>query len=116
MEPDVIWEGSPWVTPGLAALTAEALLLTLALVYVELAWLAVDLLALGGTLLLVALLWLVGAARLEFLAWSNHYFLRGSTLGVERGIVEKRVFTVSAAGFSDLEVTRSLRGRDREHG
>jgi hypothetical protein len=110
-EPDVIWEGSPWVTPGLAALTAEAVLLAVALSYVELAWLAVDLLELGATLLLVALFWLVGAARLEFLAWSNHYFLRRSSLEVEHGIVEKRVFTVSAAGFSDLEVTRNLRGK-----
>jgi Bacterial PH domain len=111
LEPDVVWEGSPWVAPGLAALTAEAVLLAVALFYVELAWLPVDLSELGGTLLLVALLWLVGAARLEFLAWSNHYSLRSSGLEVEHGIVTKRVFTVSAAGFSDLEVTRSLRGR-----
>jgi hypothetical protein len=110
-EPDVIWEGSPWVTPGLAALTAEAVLLAVALFYVELAWLAVDLLELGATLLFVALFWLVEAARLEYLAWSNHYYLRRSSLEVEHGIVEKRVFTLSAASFTDLEVTRSLRGR-----
>jgi uncharacterized membrane protein YdbT with pleckstrin-like domain len=110
-EPDVIWEGSPWVTPGLAALMAEAVLLAVILSYVEVVWLGVDFAVLGGTFLLIAVLWLLGAARLEFLAWSNHYSLRGSSLEVQRGIVRKRVFTVSAAGFSDLEVTRSLRGR-----
>ena len=110
-EKDVIWEGSPWVAPGVAVLTAEAILLFVALSYVEVAWIGLHGGALAVTLFLVALLWLVGAARLEILAWSNHYSLRRSSLEVEQGIVEKRVFTVSAAGFSDLEVTRSLSGR-----
>jgi Bacterial PH domain len=110
-EPDVIWQGSPWVTPGLAALTAEVALLAVALLYVELAWLNVDLLIFGATFLLVGALWLAGVARLEFLALSNHYSLRRSSLEVEHGIVRKRVFTVSASGFADLEVTRSIPGR-----
>ena len=111
LESDVIWEGTPWAAPGVAVLTAEAVLLFVALSYVEVAWLGLDGGALAVTLVLVALLWLVGAARLEILAWSNHYYLRRSSLELEQGIVEKRVFTVSAAGFSDLEVTRSLSGR-----
>jgi len=110
-EKDVIWEGSPWVTPGLVALSAGAVLLAFSLSFVEVVWIGVHSTAVEGTLFLVALLWLVGAARLELLAWSNHYSLRRSSLEVERGIVEKRTFTVSAAGFSDLVVTRSLRGR-----
>lgn len=110
-EKDVIWEGNPWVTPGVAVLTAEAVLLFVALSYVEVALLGLQGGALLVTLFLVALLWLVGVARLEILAWSNHYSLRRSSLEVEQGIVEKRVFTVSASGFSDLEVTRSLSGR-----
>jgi len=109
-DPDIIWEGSPWVTPGLVALTAEAVLLAVALSYVELS-LNIALSILGATLLLVALLWLSGAARLEFLARSTHYALRSSSLEVEQGIVRKRLFTVSAAGFSDLELSRGLVGR-----
>lgn len=110
-EKDVIWEGNPWVTPGVAVLTAEAVLVFVALSYVEVALLGFQGGALAVTFFLVALLWIVGVARLEILAWSNHYALRRSSLEVEQGIVEKRVVTVSAAGFSDLEVTRSLSGR-----
>ena len=106
-DPDIIWEGSPWVTPGLLALTAEALLLAVAVSYVELA-LNISFLILGATLLLVASLWLVGVARLEFLARSTRYALRRSSLEVEHGIVRKRLFTISAAGFSDLELSRGL--------
>ena len=108
---DVIWEGGPWVAPGLAVLTAEAVSLAVALSYVEVVWIGVHTTAVTGTLFVVSLLWLVGAAMLEMLAWSNHYTLRRSSLEVQQGMVEKRVFTVSAAGFSDLEVTRSIRGR-----
>ena len=110
-EPDVIWEGRPWVTPGLVALTGEMLLLAVALSYVEVVWLGVDFSVLGGTLLVLFLVWFVRAVELESLAWSNHYSLRWSSLEVEHGILTKRVLTVSAAGFSDLEVTRTLRGR-----
>ncbi|MGH9918984.1 MAG: PH domain-containing protein, partial [Nitrososphaerales archaeon] len=88
----------------------EALLPALALSYIELA-LNIALPILGVTLLLVASLWLVGAARLEFLARSTRYSLRRSSLEVERGIVRKRLFTISAAGFSDLELSRGLAGR-----
>lgn len=111
LEEDVVWEGSPWVTPGLVALTAEIIVLAGALLYVELAWLGVESLVVGGSLLLMGLLWFEGAARLELLTWSNHYRLLSSSLEVQKGIVQKKVFTVSASGFSDLEVTRSLRGR-----
>ncbi|MDA4116383.1 MAG: PH domain-containing protein [Thaumarchaeota archaeon] len=110
-DPDIIlWEGSPWVTPGLVALTAEALLLAIALSFVELT-LNIAFWILGVTLLLVASLWLAGAAKLEFLARSTRYALRRSSLEVEHGIVRKRLFTISAAGFSDLEVSRGLVGR-----
>jgi len=109
-DPDIIWEGSPWVTPGLVALTAEALLLVVVLSYVELA-LNIPLPILGVTLLLVGSLWLVSVARLEFLARSTRYALRRSSLEVEHGIVRKKLFTISAAGFSDLELSRGLAGR-----
>jgi uncharacterized membrane protein YdbT with pleckstrin-like domain len=107
---DIIWEGRPWVTPGLLALTAESVLLAAVLSYVEVD-LNLSLSILLASLLLVALLWLAGAVRLEFLAWSTHYALRSSSLDVEHGIVRKRLFTISAAGFSDLELSRSLLGR-----
>ncbi len=91
-------------------MTAEAVLLASALSYVELA-LNVELPLVGTTLLLVAALWFARAARLEFLSRSTHYALRESSLDIEHGIVRKRLFTISSAGFADLEVSRGLLGR-----
>jgi uncharacterized membrane protein YdbT with pleckstrin-like domain len=65
----------------------------------------------AATFLVVAALWLVGVARLELLKVSNHYALKESSLEIQHGIVGKKTFTVSAAGFSDLEVTKTLAGR-----
>lgn len=106
-----IWVGRPWVTPGLVALTLEASVLAVAVTYAEVGLLSLGFPILGPSLLLVGLLWLLGVARLELLAVSNLYTLRNSSLEIEKGILRKANFTVSAAGFSDLEVTRSILGR-----
>ena len=111
-ESRVIWEGSPWILPGLVGLTIGFAALAISLTWVELAILQVGSLAIvGATYAAIGLLWLVGATRLASVKWSNHYALRGSSLEVRRGIVGKKIFTLSAAGFSDLEVIKSLTGR-----
>jgi hypothetical protein len=111
-ESRVIWEGSPWILPGLMGLTIGAAALAISLTWVELAVLQVGSLEIvGATYAVIGLLWLVGATRLASVKWSNHYALRGSSLEVRRGILGKKIFTLSAAGFSDLEVTKSLTGR-----
>ena len=111
-ESRVIWEGSPWILPGLMGLTIGAAALAISLTWVELAILQVGSLEIvGATYAVVGLLLLVGATRLASVKWSNHYALRGSSLEVRRGIVGKKIFTLSAAGFSDLEVIKSLTGR-----
>jgi len=111
-ESRVIWEGSPWILPGLVGLTIGFAALAISLTWVELAILKVGSLEIvGATFALIFLLWLVGAMRLGLDKWSSHYALRGSSLEVRRGIVGKKIFTLSAAGFSDLEVIKSLTGR-----
>jgi membrane protein implicated in regulation of membrane protease activity len=111
-ESRVIWEGSPWIAPGLVGVTIESVALAISLTWVELAVLQVGSLYLvGATYLLIGLFWLIRAVRLALVRWSNHYALRGSSLEVRSGILGKKIFTLSAAGFSDLEVTRSLTGR-----
>jgi hypothetical protein len=111
-ESRVIWEGSPWVLPGLVGVTIESLALVISLTWVELAILRVgSFYIVGATYLLIGVFWLVRALRLELLRWSNHYALRGSSLEARRGILGKKIFTLSAAGFSDLEVDKSLTGR-----
>ena len=111
-ESRVIWEGSPWILPGLVGLTIGFAALAISFMWVELAILQVGSLEIvGASYAVIGLLWLVGATRLASVKWSNHYALRGSSLEVRRGIVGKKIFTLSAAGFSDLEVIKSLTGR-----
>ena len=111
-ESRVIWEASPWILPGLIGVTIAAVALLISLTWVELAILRVgSLYIVGATYLLIGLFWLVRAMRLSLVRWSNHYALRGSSLEVRKGILGKKILTLSAAGFSDLEVDKSLTGR-----
>jgi hypothetical protein len=111
-ESRVVWEASPWVLPGLVGITVEALAIAISLAWVELAILKVGSFdTVGATLALISLFWLFGAVRLALVKWSSHYALRGSSLEVRHGILGKKIFTLSAAGFSDLEVIKSLTGR-----
>jgi len=111
-ESRVIWEGSPWILPGVVGLTIEAVFLAISLTWVELAILRVGSLEIvGATYAAIVFVWLVGATKLASVKWSNHYTLRGSSLEVRRGIVGRKIFTLSAAGFSDLEVMKNLPGR-----
>jgi hypothetical protein len=113
---DVLWEGSPWVTPGLIGVTLEAVALVVFLTWLELAVLKVgSFYPFAATYVIVGVLWLVGAARLELLKLSNHYALRESSLEIRHGIVGKRIFTVSASGFSDLGDQDAHRP-DTQHG
>ncbi len=111
-ESGVIWEGSPWILPGLVGRSLEAVALAVSLTWLELAVMKVgSLYIVGATYLLIGLFWVVGATRLALVSWSNHYALRESSLEVRRGILGKKVLTLSATGFSDLEVAKSLTGR-----
>ncbi len=112
----VVWEGHPWITPGLIGLTIEVIALAIILSWVELVtgigfrgFASVPLLA--WTYGLVFVLWLIGAMRLAMIRASSHYTLRGSSLEIQHGILSRRIFTVSAAGFSDLQVVKNVVGR-----
>jgi uncharacterized membrane protein YdbT with pleckstrin-like domain len=63
------------------------------------------------TYLGILLVWVISVANLAVIRASSIYTLRNSSLEVSRGIVGKRVFTLSAAGFSDLEVIQGPFGR-----
>ncbi|MDA4117952.1 MAG: PH domain-containing protein [Thaumarchaeota archaeon] len=112
----VDWVGHPWVTPALIWLTVEVIALAIALTWVELiAKLAFT--SVGSfpfvvvTYGLVALVWFIGAVRLALIRASHKYTLRGSSLEIQRGVLSRKIYTVSAAGFSDLEVLKSITGR-----
>jgi uncharacterized membrane protein YdbT with pleckstrin-like domain len=113
---EVVWQGHPWITPALAGLTIEAVAFAAVLSWVEFAS-GTALKGLGSvpllavTYALVFLLWLGGAFRLALVRASSHYILRGSSLEIQRGILSRRIFTASAAGFSDLQVVKTIWGR-----
>jgi len=112
----VVWQGHPWLTPALAGLTIEAVGVVAVLSWVQFAA-GIALRSVGSVPLLVVtyglvfLLWFAGALRLALIRASSHYILRGSSLEIQHGILSRRIFTVSAAGFSDLQVIKSVWGR-----
>ena len=63
------------------------------------------------TVLAIFLVWVVSLTHLLVLRASNTYILRNDGLEVRTGILASKSFVVAPAGFSDLEVTRSVSGR-----
>lgn len=112
----VVWEGHPWVMPGLIGLTIEVVALAIILSWAEVvtgyalqAFMTIPFLIL--TYAAVFVIWLIGALRLALIRAASHYTLRGSSLEIQHGILGRRIYTVSAAGFSDLQVIKSIVGR-----
>jgi uncharacterized membrane protein YdbT with pleckstrin-like domain len=110
------WQGHPWMTPSLVWLSIEAIALAVVLAWGELlGHLAFrhigSVPVLYATLAIIFLIWLVGSMRLAIIRATHKYTLRGSSLEIQQGLLSKRIFTVSAAGFSDLEVIKSITGR-----
>jgi len=112
----VLWTGKPWILPGLVA---RSILIIVAAVVVS--WLElslnvtnVHLLSLPLALwtgLVIFLVWIVSLAHLLSLRVSNTYILRNDSLEVRAGVLSSKSFVIAPAGFSDLEVTRSISAR-----
>jgi len=63
------------------------------------------------TVLAIFLVWVFSLTHLLVLRASNTYILRNDGLEVRTGIFASKSFVVAPAGFSDLEVNRSVSGR-----
>ena len=112
----ILWVGHPWVVPRLAAMTIAIVAIGVGLGWAEfrsgvlfLTIMRVPLVAV--TFLALGVVWLIGALSLAILRASHKYVLRQSSLDVGRGILARKIFTISASGFSDLEVVRGIGGR-----
>ena len=112
----VLWVGHPWVGPRLAAMTIALVAVGVALSWAEfrsgiafVAFLRVPLIAV--TFFGLGVLWLLGALSLAVFRASYRYVLRQSSLDIGRGILTRKIFSVSAAGFSDLEIVQGIGGR-----
>jgi len=116
-----LWTGKPWILPNVVT---RSILAALAAVVISLLEFYINInktpiastLVLGipiilWTVLAIFLVWVVSLTHLLVLRASNTYILRNDGLEVRTGILASKSFVVAPAGFSDLEVTRSVSGR-----
>jgi hypothetical protein len=61
--------------------------------------------------LVIFFAWIVSLAHLLLLEVSNTYILRNDSLEVRVGVLSSKSFVIAPAGFSDLEVVRSISAR-----
>ncbi|MGD0496549.1 MAG: PH domain-containing protein [Candidatus Bathyarchaeia archaeon] len=112
-----LWTGKPWILPNVLARSILA-----ALAAVVISWLEfylnvesnsqiLNLPIILWTALAIFLVWVLSLTHLLVLRASNTYILRNDGLEVRTGILTSKSFVVAPAGFSDLEVTRSVSGR-----
>ncbi len=112
----VLWKGRPWILPDLVGRGAVTIVIAIVIIWLEFstgiatkAILDVQVIlwtALGIFLVLVfSLMGLLGTK------FSNSYVLRRDGLEIRSGVFASRTFVISPAGFSDLEVIKSISAR-----
>lgn len=112
----VVWQGKPWIVPGLAVRSIFVAVLAVAVSWLEFA-LGVAYYGIAGlTLLLWTILaffvvWVLTMLGLLRLKASITYVLRTDSLEIRAGIVTSRAYVIAPTGFSDLEVIRTLTGK-----
>ena len=111
-----LWTGKPWILPNVLTRTVLIIAVAIALFWFEFylnrayeALLTIPIIAWTG--LILSLVWLLSLPRLLALRASNTYILRNDGIEVRNGIFTSKSFVISPAGFSDLEVTRSVAAR-----
>ena len=113
-----VWVGKPWILPSALVRSVVIFIVAVGASWLEFYFnwaskidpvLSVQILYWTGLAFLIV--WVVSLAHLLLLRASNTYILRNDSLEVRYGIVSSKSFVVSASGFSDLEVIRSVSGR-----
>jgi membrane protein YdbS with pleckstrin-like domain len=112
----ILWKGKPWVLPGAVGRTVSVLALAIVILWLEFSfnWENIFFLIMQmsmWTILIVFLAWIASLIPLLSIRASNAYVLRADGLEIRTGILTSKSFVVAPAGFSDLEVTRSITDR-----
>lgn len=118
---DIVWQGKPWIIPAAVARTFVVFLVTIAVVWLEVATGTVNNAFLGlpllvWTILIFIVLWLLSIVGLLVERSTNTYTLRNDSLEIRTGILTSRSYVIVPSGFSDLEVVRGVVGRIVEYG
>lgn len=111
----VLWRGRPWILPGLMVRSVLVVAAAVVVFWLELQFtvatyafiLSVPL----WTGLVIFLIWVLSIVHLLSLRVSSTYILRSDGLEVRTGVFSSKSFVVAPAGFSDLEVIRSISAR-----
>jgi uncharacterized membrane protein YdbT with pleckstrin-like domain len=112
-----LWKGKPWILPSLLAKSILVIVVSSIVFWLEFYFKIADLAPFLNvqivlwTTLAGLLVWLVSVTRLLALRASHLYILRDDGLEVRLGIISSKSFVIAPAGFSDLEVIRSISSR-----
>jgi len=112
-----LWKDRPWILPSLVGKSVLVIVGAAVISWVEF-YLGItdstpflNVPTLLWTTLAVFFFWIVSITRLVALSASRIYILRNDGLEVRSGIISSKSFVIAPAGFSDLEVTRSISSR-----
>jgi uncharacterized membrane protein YdbT with pleckstrin-like domain len=111
-----LWKGKPWVLPSAVGRTIMAIAVAIVVTWLEffLGFANTPFLNIAiflWTILVILVAWAASLVPLMAIRASNNYVLRDDGLEVRTGILTSKSFVVAPAGFSDLEVTRSIMDR-----
>jgi uncharacterized membrane protein YdbT with pleckstrin-like domain len=115
--PSVLWTAKPWIFPD--AILRGIMIIAVAIVvfWLELFIFGIADFSLASvplalwTGLALFVIWLLSIAHLLLLKTSNTYTLRNDSLEIQTGILTQRSNVIAPAGFSNLEVIRSISAR-----
>jgi len=112
-----LWTGRPWILPNAVGRSAVAIVIAILISWLEFHFSVASntkllkLPVILWTVLAIFAVWVLSLGHLLVLRASNTYILRNDGLEVRTGILASKSFVVAPAGFSDLEVTRSVSGK-----
>lgn len=111
-----LWSGRPWVLPAVLSKSITVIAVTVLTFWLEflfgVAYFSAPIMPIiVWTALALFTAWLASIVQSLLLRASNSYILKEDGLEVRVGIVTSKSFVISPAGFSDLEVVRSLSAR-----
>jgi uncharacterized membrane protein YdbT with pleckstrin-like domain len=111
-----VWSGRPWVLPRAVVKSVVIIAVAVVTFWLEVqfgvAYVSAPVMpVLGWTALVLLTAWVVTTVRSLMVRASRSYVLMEDALEVRVGIVASKSFVISPAGFSELEVSRSLTAR-----
>lgn len=117
----VLWSGKPWIVPSAVTRSVTVFVVAAVVFSLELSFdmafrmipglSSINVPVIVWTGLVLFLAWILSLVHLLLLRASITYVLRDDSLEIRSGIVTSRSFVVTASGFSDLEVIRTVSAR-----